>query len=188
MTYSEEAGALRRHLKQLANEFDAKFCERYALHFWVPEEPSLDIRIKKKGAQLLRWLGLKPPPPPPPPEQQLEPWLTGLKHVTYEDEARPLLIWAVDVDRDELRSACARIRAWQSGAPGWAPVLVTDVADFAHFSRLSWLVEYVPSIEVSAPGYASRKIRYLAWRYRDTPVLPIRSVIKGGAPEECIID
>lgn len=52
------------------------------------------------------------------------------------------------------------------------PVLVTDVADFSFFSRLGWLVEYVPSLS-TAGGYAARKERYLAWLYRDVPAVPV---------------
>jgi len=76
-----------------------------------------------------------------------------------------------------LRSACDKIRKLQTGSPGWAPVLVTDVADFAFFSRLNWLVEYVPSLSAPADGYFARKLSYLAWRYRDVPALPITADI-----------
>ena len=62
---------------------------------------------------------------------------------------------------------------------GWAPVLVTDVADFAFFSRLNWLVEYVPSLSAPADGYFEHKLRYLAWRYRDVPALSVTAEIKG---------
>ena len=61
----------------------------------------------------------------------------------------------------------------QAASPGWAPVLVTDVADFAFFSRLNWLVEYVPSLSTPADGYSEHKLRYLAWRYRHVPALPV---------------
>jgi hypothetical protein len=57
--------------------------------------------------------------------------------------------------------------------PGFVPVLVTNVADFAFFSRLGWLVEYVPALSAPAGGYAERKQRHLAWRYRDAPALPV---------------
>jgi hypothetical protein len=56
--------------------------------------------------------------------------------------------------------------------PGFAPVLVTDVADFAFFSRLGWLVEYVPPLSAPAGEYAGRKQRHLAWLYRDALALP----------------
>ena len=113
---------------------------------------------------------MRPPP--------LEPWLTELEHVDYAKAVRPLLFWAMDIDRDELRAACENIRKSQVTSPGWAPVLVTDVADFAFFSRLNWLIEYVPSLSAPADGYSERKLRYLAWRYQDVPALPITADIQ----------
>ncbi len=177
MTLRAEVKPLRRRLKQLAHEFDTGINQRYDLQFTSPEELRLRRRIRTNAGRLLRWLGLMRPPParPAPP---LEPWLTELSHIDYGNAARPLLIWAMDIDRDELRSACNRIREFQTGSPGWAPVLVTDVADFAFFSRLNWLVEYVPSLSAPADGYFGRKLRYLAWRYRDVPALSITADIK----------
>jgi hypothetical protein len=158
-------------LNQLAEEFDADLGRRYALVFSAPEKPSLYRRLRRSAGRLLRWLGLKQTPP-------LEPWLTELSHINYGDTARPLLIWAMDIDRDELRSACDKIRELQTGSPGWAPVLITDVADFAFYSRLNWLVEYVPSLSAPADGYFARRLRYLAWRYQDVPALSITADIK----------
>ncbi len=175
MTLRAEAESLRQRLQQLAHEFDTGIKQRYDLHF-PPEKPSLYRRLRTHAGQLMRRLGLMRPLPPPPPPR-LEPWLTELSHIEYGNGARPLLIWAMDIDRDELRSACDRIRELQIGSPGWAPVLVTDVADFAFFSRLHWLVEYVPSLSAPADEYFARKLRYLAWRYRDVPALPITADI-----------
>lgn len=177
MTRRAESDSLRRHLKQLANEFDTDICQRYDLRFISPEELRLRRRLRRSAGRLLRRLGLMPPlsPRPPPP---LEPWLTELSHIDYGNTAKPLLIWAMDIDRDKLRSACDRIRELQHGSPGWAPVLVTDVADFAFFSRLNWLVEYVPTLSVPADGHFGRKLRYLAWRYRDVPALSVTTDIK----------
>ena len=177
MNLSAEVESLRRRLKQLAEEFETGLSQRYALKFWTPEKLSLYRCLRKNAGRLLQWLGLMPPPParPPPP---VKPWLTELNHVEYGNAARPLLIWAVGIDRDELRSACDRIRKLQTASPGWAPVLVTDVADFAFYSRLNWLVEYVPSLSAPADGYSGRKLRYLAWRYCDVPALPVTADIK----------
>jgi hypothetical protein len=146
------------------------------------ERPSLYRRSRKALGRALRRLGLRRPPP-------LEPWLPGLKHVARSEEARALVIWALDTDRDTLRKACRGFAALEADLPGWAPVLVTDVADFAFFSRLGWLVEYVPAL--SAPGgrYAARKRRYLAWRYRDAPALPLSvGLVEGVRREELLID
>jgi len=174
MNLRAEVNPLRPRLKQLAHEFDAGINQRYDLQFTPPEELRLHRRLRKNVGRLLRRLGLIRRPPASP----LEPWLTELSHVDYGNAARPLLIWAMDIDRDELRSACDKIRKLQTGSPGWAPVLVTDVADFTFFSRLNWLVEYVPSLSVPADEYFARKLRYLAWRYRDVPALPIAVDIK----------
>jgi hypothetical protein len=162
-----DTNSLRRNLKQLAEEFDTGLSQRYALLF-PPAEPSFYQRLRANPVRLLRRLGLIPPPQPRP----LQPWLTELEHVDYGKAAKPLLIWAIGIGRDELRAACETIRKSQIASRGWAPVLVTDVADFAFFSRLSWLVEYVPTLSAPADGYYEHKLRYLAWRYRDVPALP----------------
>ncbi len=177
MSQHANVDSLRRHLNHLAEDFETGLSQRYALQFWTPEKLSLYRRLRKNAGRLLRWLGLmrRPPAPPPPPP---EPWLTQLDHVDYCNATKPLLLWAVDIDRDELRSACDRFRKLQAGSPGWAPVLVTDVADFAFFSRLNWLVEYVPSLSAPADGYFARKLSYLAWRYRDVPALSITADIR----------
>jgi hypothetical protein len=167
---------LRPRLRRLAHEFDTGINQRYALQF-PPKKPSLYRRLRTNAGRLLRRLGLMRPLPPRPPPP-LEPWLTELSHVDYGSATKPLLIWALGIERDKLRSICDRIRKLQSKSPGWAPVLVTDVADFAFFSRLNWLVEYVPSLSAPADGYFERKLRYLAWRYRDVPALSITADIK----------
>ena len=176
MNLRAEVEPLGLHLKQLAAEFETGLSQRYALQF-PPEKPSLYRRLRTNAGRLLRWLGLMRPPPARP-APRLEPWLTELKHVDYGNAARPLLVWAVDIDRGELRSACLKLKKLQTASPGWAPVLVTDVADFAFYSRLSWRVEYVPSLSAPADGYSGRKLRYLAWRYRDVPALPVTADIK----------
>jgi hypothetical protein len=85
----------------------------------------------------------------------------------------PLLIWAVGTDRDTLRESCRVIAGLASEAAGLAPVLVTDVADFAYFSRLGWLVEYLPSLDGTGEAYPSRKARYLARLYEGAPAIPV---------------
>lgn len=93
-----------------------------------------------------------------------------MRHLDGSDEAKPFLVWALGADRDSLRVAC---RGFAAAWPDFVPVLVTDVADFAFFSRLGWLVEYVPVLPAPAARYLERKRRYLAWRYRDLPALPV---------------
>ena len=177
MNRRAEAGSLRQRLEQLADEFDTGISRKYDLQFISPEELRLRRRLRRSAGRLLRRLGLLRPLPARPP-RPLEPWLTELSHIDYGNTAKPLLIWAMDIDRDELRSACDRIRELQTRSPGWAPVLITDVADFAFFSRLGWLVEYVPSLSAPADGYSGRKLRYLAWRYRDVPALSVAAEMK----------
>jgi len=187
MTLRADADSLRRRLTKLAHEFDTGINQRYGLHF-PPEKPSLYRRLRTNAGRLLRRLGLMRPLPPRPPPP-LEPWLTELKHVDYGDAARPLLIWAMDIERDELRGACDRIKKLQIRSPGWAPVLVTDVADFAFFSRLNWLVEYVPSLTAPADKYSGRKLKYLAWRYREVPALPVTANMNEDIPlEDLLVD
>lgn len=176
MTPSHEVESLQRRLEHLAEKFDANFRQRYMLTFWEPPKPDLYRRLRTSAGNLLRRLGLLPPlppQPPPPPPPPLKPWLTLLKHVDYGRTTRPLLIWGIGAKRDELREACLEIRKLLPVSHGWAPVLVTDVADFAFYSRLNWLVEFIPSLAEPGSGYAERKIQYLAWRYQGVAALPV---------------
>jgi hypothetical protein len=52
-------------------------------------------------------------------------------------------------------------------------VLITNHADFAFYSRLGWLVEYLPNLRGVGEAYDDRKAHYLAWRYQDASVLPL---------------
>lgn len=76
------------------------------------------------------------------------------------------------MERDSLRNACLGFQRFLAGRQDLAPVLVTDVADFAWFSRLGWMVEYLPELEGKGLPYQERKRDYLAWRYRDAVVVP----------------
>jgi hypothetical protein len=162
----EEEESLRQQLAQWVSEADIELARRYALRPVQSETMSLYRRLRRAVGRILRELGLRRTPPP-------EPWLQGLNHVEYSDGARPLVIWGLGMDCDTLRAACRNFKMLQAAAPEFVPVLVTDVADFAFFSRLGWLVEYVPTLSAPAGGYAARKRRYLAWRYRDAPALPV---------------
>lgn len=166
MSLPGDIETLRRHLGELARAADVGLARRYALRPLPGERPSLFRRLRKALGRLLRRLGLRPSTP-------LEPWLPGLKHIEGSETARPYLIWALGADRETLRAACPGFQALWASLPDWAPVLVTDVADFAFFSRLGWLVEYVPALSAPAGDYAGRKQSYLAWRYRDAPALPV---------------
>ena len=117
-----------------------------------------------RGLEALR---IKPP----------DPWPVRLRQASGSGKEQVLLIWAVGAERDALREACRRFgRAPEFGA-NVVPVLVTDVADFAFFSRLRWLVEYVPSIADGADSsYARQKSAFLADLYRDARVVPVQSL------------
>lgn len=182
MSLGAEIEALRRHLAQMASESESDLIARYALRFPPPEKLSLYRRLRVAVGRKLRDLGLRSPPP-------LEPWLPSLKHRERDDPARPFVIWALGTDRDTLRLACRGFASLQKALPDRIPVLVTDVADFAFFSRLGWLVEYVPRLSAPAGRYAERKLRYLAWRYHDAPALPVSAGLTAGVrPEELLLE
>ena len=84
-----------------------------------------------------------------------------------------MLIWAVGADPETLREACTGLSEQWDSLPGFAPVLITDVADFAFFSRLGWLVEYLPRLTGQGVAYEERKLKYIARLYRGAPVLPV---------------
>ncbi len=102
-----------------------------------------------------------------------DPWPVSLGHAGASRDAKPLLVWAVGADRDTLREACTNLSERWESLPGFAPVLITDVADFAFFSRLGWLVEYLPQLAGQGEPYEERKLKYLARLYRGAPVLPV---------------
>jgi hypothetical protein len=166
MSLRGDIEALREELARLASEADTGLQRRYAL--WHPpgQRRTLYRRLRKALGRLLRRLHLRP-------TQPMEPWLTGLRHSRQNEGARTLVIWALGEDREQLRDACRGFERLLEALPGWAPVLVTDVADFAFYSRLGWLIEYVPTLSEPAGSFRERKRRYLAWRYRDAPSLPV---------------
>lgn len=99
-------------------------------------------------------------------------WLSTLKHAQPDSDVTILLIWALGVGRDDLHEACKGFLRRLETEASMVPVLVTDFADFTYFSRLQWLVEYVPPLSGEGVSYRARKQHYLAWRYRDAVVLP----------------
>lgn len=180
MSLRAEIEDLRQGLDALSSQ-ESDLTRRYALRIPPQERVSLYRRLRIAVGLILRRLGLRA-------TRQLEPWLSGLNHVASSEDARPLVIWALDVDRETLRAACRGIEALHAALPGFAPVLVTNVADFAFFSRLGWLVEYVPTLSAPAGGYAERKRRYLARRYRDAFALPVSAgLIEGVRIEDLLL-
>lgn len=153
---------------------EIELVRRYALRLPPRERVGLYRRMRMAVGSLLRTLGLRRRPQP-------EPWLAGLKHLERSDEAQVFLIWALGIERDSLRAACKVLEERIAALPDWVPVLVTDVADFAFYSRLGWLVEYLPELSPPAGAYRERKRSYLVWRYRGAPVVPISVGLESSA-------
>ena len=100
-------------------------------------------------------------------------WSPRLKHVSAAEDSKVVLFWAVgEFDKSalrlELRTHLERFKS-EGGGLG---VLVTNVPDFAFYSRLGWLIEYLPELSGTHESYAQEKLRYLAWRYRGADVVP----------------
>jgi hypothetical protein len=166
MDLAEEVEQLRRYLDELAGYEDACLA-RYELRR-PPMPPGLYWRLRWLAGWCLRWLesvGLRQP----------DRWPPRLSQVSGSARAKPFLIWAIGADRDTLREACRAFAELSRTLPNLAPVLVTDVADFAFFSRLAWLVEYVPELSGDGEPYHQRKLKFLARLYRGAPVLPVRA-------------
>ena len=172
MNVDEDIAALERHLQELAATPDEALSNSYAMHR-PNRPPGLYWQLRWLAGRTLRWLesvGIL----------SANPWPVSLAHTNRKRDAEPVLIWAVGTDRDVLREATRTFSALFEEMPGFAPVLVTDVADFAFFSRLGWLVEYLPAIDGDGEPFEARKARHLARLYRTKPALPINA---GLAPE-----
>lgn len=176
MTFESEAAAIEQRLADLASAADDELVGRYALER-PPMPPGLYWRMRWLAGWTLRWLegvGLWRP----------DPWPVRLKLAAGAPKAKPLLIWAVGADRASLRTACESLSHLAESFPGFAPVLVTDVADFAFFSRLGWLVEFVPRLAGDGHSYDERKLRFLARLYQGAPVLPVSAGLGKDPVEE----
>lgn len=166
LNLTAEIDALRHELARLADEVPDDL-DSYALK-WPRMPFGFYRRLRWLASLLLRaleTLGVLP----------RRPWPASLKHADSNPRARAYLIWAVGVDPDTLRAACGGIATWQKSMPEFAPVLVTDVAEFSFFSRLGWLVEFLPVIVGQGERFESRKARFVARTYRGAPVLPWRA-------------
>jgi hypothetical protein len=163
----EEIEALERHLSELAAHSDDELTERYRFKR-SPRPPGLYWQLRGLVGRTLRWLEARSP-------WRRNPWPVSLKQHPTDPKAMPLLIWAVGTNSDTLRDACTGLSEQWDSLPGFAPVLITDVADFAFFSRLGWLVEFVPRLSGQGEPYEQRKLRFLARLYRGAPILPARA-------------
>lgn len=172
----QEIEALARHLDELANDRDVDWAQRYTLR--RPRmPPGLKWKLRWLAGRVVRGLesiGVLRP----------DPWPASLRQSGAGARAQPLLIWALGTDRDSLRKACDGIARLQASLPEFAPVLVTDVADFAFYSRLGWLVEYLPRLSGEGEPYDERKMKFLARLYGGAPVLPVSI----GLDADCRVD
>jgi hypothetical protein len=161
----EEIKSLERDLRELAAHNDDELSARYLIRR-SPRPKGLYRQLRVAVGTVLRWLQARWPWRP-------DPWPVSLKQNSTDPKSRPLLIWAVGTDRETLREACTRLQEQWNSFPGYAPVLVTDMADFAFFSRLGWLVEYLPRLAGQGEPYEERKLKYIARLYRGARILPI---------------
>lgn len=166
MNVIEETRLLQRRVAELATQPEWDLLVRYEL---LPARPSpvLRERLLHCIGRLLRVLGWSRS------RYLKQRWDVGLKHAGGSSIGRTLLIWAESIEPEEIREACAGFQRLLAGQSGLTPVLLTDVADFAFYSRLGWLVEYLPELSGEGDSYRDRKRRYLAWRYRDALVVPL---------------
>jgi len=158
---------LREEIAGLAGEADAGLSARYEL--WPSRQGrgrSYYVLRHALGRLLRRW-GMRREP-------VREPWCGRLRHDHYDESATEVLIWAVGADAEATRAGCRHLQVLLRQSRQFAPILVTDVADFGFYARLGWLVEYIPRLTSPAgTSMYDRKLRYIAWRYRDRVALPV---------------
>ena len=174
MRIREEIETLRQYLDGLADNSDDDLAQYELIH--PPRPPGIYWQLRWVAGTVLRWLeakGLK----------RANRWAVSLKHRgTVRD--KPFVIWAVGEDAKKLRAACRRFSEILPKRSGFAPVLVTDVADFAFFSRLGWLVEYLPNVSGQGQAYQERKASFLARLYRGASALPINAILESRSWED----
>lgn len=167
MINDAEIQELRRRLEKMALEPDDELDERYTMHR-PGRPPGLYWQLRWLAGRILRRIkdsGIL----------ASDPWPASLKQGKSKRNARPLVVWAMGADRDSLRRSCTTIAEFLESATEFAPVLITDVPDFSYYSRLGWLVEYVPAVHGSGEAFESRKARFLARLYRGAVILPLRA-------------
>ncbi|WP_144106969.1 hypothetical protein [Paraburkholderia sp. BCC1886] len=159
MSVIAETKALRAQLKALAAKPEWDMLTRYDLLGKKPPS-ALKDRLWRRVRRFLAAARLISPHVTP------YTWMPTLKHRPLAADVNTLAIWAVGANRNELRAACEGFSKKLENADTLAPVLMTDVADFAFYSRLGWLVEYLPELSGEGQSYRQKKLAYLAWRYR----------------------
>lgn len=104
-------------------------------------------------------------------------WPVVLKHAKRSEEGLVVMLWALGNTREEICGVCDEIVRLSGAAAQFTPVLLTDVANFAYYARLGWLVEYLPKWAGPAAYYREQKLGYLAWRYRNALVVPLSAAV-----------
>jgi hypothetical protein len=173
MSLTDELEALQARLSALALAPADEVLERYTMSR-PRRPPGLYWQLRWLAGRALRWLqstGIL----------HANPWPVGLAHSGSRRHAKPILIWAVGADRNDLHKACSGLSGFLETLPGYAPVLITDHADFAFFSRLGWLVEYLPDVSGEGEPFAARKERFLARLYRGAPAVPLSAGLALGS-------
>lgn len=177
MNLDDEIDAVRQTVRRLAGRAEPRLVRKYALWHPVGQRRTPYRRFRKALGRFLRAVRLRPTPP-------TQPWRPALKHAGFDEQSRAFIVWAVGADKESLRQACRGFERKVDETSGWVPVLITDVSDFRFFSRLGWLVEYVPAFASHAATYRERKLRHLAWLYRGAPVLPAGAGLADDRPLE----
>lgn len=165
MMLIQKARNLRCRLRKEAATPEWALLVRYEL---LPQRPAPELRkrLSQKLGRLLRIWGISRA------RYRKQVWQAGLRHASPAGHSI-LLIWSDVMDKSASRTACLAFQRLLAVRPAYVPVLVTPLADFAFYSRLGWLVEYLPEISGAGPDYAERKRHYLAWRYRDAVAVPL---------------
>ena len=153
---------LRRQWNVLARNFD----RRVAMHYRLKPQGWRE-RLFSHMVDVLSMLGLNCGYWPN------SSWPSALKHTNCHEDGVVVLVWAIGSTRETIRLACQGFSRLAGKPMQFTPVLLTDVADFAFYTRLGWLVEYLPSWHGKVQNYNDQKLTYLAWRYRDAIVVPV---------------
>ena len=185
MSLASQTEALREQWRQWAADPEWALLVRYEFR-WSQKKSPWWHRLLQWWERRLRVWGLSRS------KYRAQVWHPGLKHALpgeadHTDRPRPLLLWADLDDLAETRTACRNVQDRLAKQSELCPVLVTGLADFAFYSRLGWLVEYLPALPPrpgtpEGQGYRERKQGHLAWRYRDALVLPLSAGL--ASPEE----
>lgn len=166
MRMQDEILALQQQLREHSLTRDEALESRYTMQR-PTRPPGLVWQLRWLAGRVVRWLNSKGLP-------GNDPWPVSLKHSSTSAKAQPLIVWGPDSNVDKLRESCDNLSETLANIPGYAPVLITEVADFGYYSRLGWLIEYLPDLSGSGDCFKTRKLRLLARLYRGAPAVPVQ--------------